>query len=116
MSKALVREDAFNEAFDAIVKEGRDDLLRNSAVLRTHIKALSDALHRAMTESDIEVRLTYKTVAQATCAWTWMVTAAARKDVFQSEKSSAFVVELVNGSAIVFQTEENTVAPLAPAD
>lgn len=93
-------------AMEVLVEEGRSELTRTPKSLNDNVDVLVSALMRAMTEPGCEVRLTYKTAAEATCAWTWMVSACKGKGLINHDKCDAFDVELHNGSGIVFGTDE----------
>jgi predicted RNA-binding Zn ribbon-like protein len=94
-------------ALDAIIEEGKKDLTKTPESLRDNIDTLVKSLMRAMQTPDTEIRLTYKTTAQATCAWTWLTVAAQKYGVIDTERCSAFDIELKNGSGIMFWTEED---------
>jgi hypothetical protein len=93
-------------ALEAIVSEGRAALTKTPESTRQNVDTLVSALMRAMQEPGCEIRLTYKTTAEATCAWTWMVAACKGKGLLDHGKCSAFDVELRNGSGIMFWTDE----------
>ena len=96
---------SLQEALDKILDEGTQQI--KEAGEQVHVKALGDALFRAAMHPETEVRLTYKTTAMAAAAWTWMIWAADRLEMRDKERSSAFDVELTNGSGIMFWTDEN---------
>lgn len=93
-------------ALEKLVAEGRSSLTKTPKSTQDNIDTLVTALMRAIVEPGCEIRLTYKTTAEATCAWTWMVRACKDKGLMDSEKCSAFDVELKNGSGIMFWTDE----------
>ena len=95
---------SLKEALDQILTEGTEQLKADGE--RVHVKALGDALFRAATEPECEIRLTYKTTAMAAAAWSWMLWAADRLSMRDKERSSPFDVELTNGSGIMFWTDE----------
>ena len=97
---------SIQETLDEILEEGAVELKKEG--LDKHVEALSDALFKVMIEPECEVRLTYKTTAQAMAAWTWMIWAAKRMDLYDVDKSFAFGIELTNGSGLRFFTEENS--------
>lgn len=97
--------DALGAAIVKVLDEGRDEI--HAAGLKDHMDTLSSSLLKACMEPETEIRLTYKTTAQAMTAWSWMIVAAKRMDRFDAEKSSAFDVELTNGSGIMFWTDED---------
>lgn len=93
-------------ALDNIIREGAVELTQTEGMLKDHVDALVSALVRTISTPEIEVRLTYKTTAQATAAWTWLTVAVQHLDFLDIERCSAFDVELKNGSGIMFWTEE----------
>jgi hypothetical protein len=95
---------SLKEAINKILDEGTEQLKADGE--QVHVKALGDALFRAATEPECEVRLTYKTMAMAAAAWTWMIWAAEKMKMRDKERSLAFDVELINGSGIIFWTDE----------
>lgn len=95
---------SLKEALDKILDEGTEQLKAEGET--AHVQALADALFRAATEPECEVRLTYKTTAMAAAAWTWMIWAAGELKMRDEERSSSFDVELTNGSGIMFWTDE----------
>lgn len=92
------------ETLDKVIAEGVKQI--QAAGEQVHVKTLGDALFRAAMEPECEIRLTYKTTAMATAAWTWMVWAAEKMHLRDKKRSSAFDVELINGSGIMFWTDE----------
>jgi hypothetical protein len=98
--------DGVRAALEEIVAEGRSALTKTPESTRDNVDALVTALLRAIQEPGCEIRLTYKTTAEATCAWTWMVSAAKKNGLLDQARCSAFDVELVNGSGIMFWTDE----------
>ena len=98
--------EAIRRALDVIIAEGNEELTAKPSTRQANVDALIDALLRAMGQPECEVRLTYETTAQATAAWTWMLVACQKTGLYDSAKSSAFDVELTNGSGIMFWTEE----------
>jgi hypothetical protein len=94
------------EALTAIVAEGKAALTKTPKSTKENVDTLVTALLRAMQEPGCEIRLTYKTTAEATCAWTWMVAACKGKGLIDHDACSAFDVELVNGSGVMFWTDE----------
>jgi hypothetical protein len=95
---------SLKERLDQILDEGTEQLKAEGE--QVHVKALGDALFRAATEPDCEIRLTYKTTAMAATAWSWMLWASDKIGLRDKERSSAFDVELINGSGIMFWTDE----------
>ena len=94
------------EALEAIVSEGKAALTKTPKSTKDNVDTLVTALMRAMYEPGCEIRLTYKTTSEATCAWTWMVAACKGKGLIIHDKCSAFDVELINGSGVMFWTDE----------
>lgn len=92
---------------DAVLQEGAAQLTTTPQAAKHNVDVLIDALLRAWDEPECEVRLTYKTTAQAAAAWNWMINACIKEAIIDKEKCSAFNVELFNRSAILFLTEEN---------
>lgn len=99
--------ETIRQAINEICSEGQAALTRTPQATRDNVDTLISALMRAMTEPGCEVRLTYKTTAEAMCAWSWLLAACKGKGLVNHEKCSAFDVELVNGSGIMFWTDEN---------
>lgn len=95
---------SIRDALDKLLDKGTEQLKADGE--KVHVQALGDALFRAATEPECEIRLTYKTTAMAAAAWTWMVWAADKLGKRDRERSSAFDVELTNGSGIRFWTDE----------
>lgn len=104
--KEVYKSDWVRKAMEDIVAEGRSSLTKTEKSTRDNIDALVTALMRAMQQPGCEIRLTYKTTAEATCAWTWMVSAVKKHGLLNQDKCSAFDVELKNGSGIMFWTDE----------
>jgi len=100
------KSDWVRRALEEIVAEGKAELTKTPQALKDNIDTLVTALMRALREPECEIRLTYKTTAEATCAWTWMVAACQNQGVLNQPKCSAFDVELLNGSGIMFWTDE----------
>jgi hypothetical protein len=93
-----------DEALERVLEEGTREIKEDG--LQGHLDALGQALWRVATEPECEVRLTFRTTAQAAAAWSWMIWAVKKMEMFDAEKSSAFDVELTNGSGLMFWTDE----------
>jgi hypothetical protein len=97
---------AVRAALQQIMSAGQEELTKSPRVFQDNVDTLTYAMYRALTQPESEVRLTYKTVEQATCAWTWVVAACKERGDMDAKKSSALNIELKNGSALVFKTEK----------
>jgi len=98
---------AVRAALQQIMATGQEQLTKSPRALQENVDTLTYALYQAITEPESEVRLIYKTIEQATCAWTWVVAACKGRGDVDVEKSSALNIELKNGSALVFRTEKD---------
>ena len=96
--------DALDTAIAKIIDEGRDQIHTDG--LKDHMDTLAETMFKVCMEGEVEVRLTYKTTAQAAAAWAWMIVAIKRVGMYDNKKSSAFDIELTNDSGIMFWTDE----------
>lgn len=101
----IVEPSALDSALQKVYDEGRGELTQQDN-LRDHMATLQTALLRAAQVPATEIRLTFKTMARALVAWSWMLSAATSAGLFAAKKSGPFDVELINGSGIMFWTDE----------
>jgi hypothetical protein len=95
---------------DTLDKLIRSYFYEGMAILRKDIGYLfhlADALDRTISNLEpCEIRLTYKTEAEAFAAYLLVAKAAKKTHYYDDMGSPLFIVELMNGSGIVFLYEQ----------